>query len=285
MNRILLSLGCFLCLSAHAQQDAQPSINIDPTFSRHGIQVITNEQKGFGSALASLIGKSVIDSTGALVPYLLIVTNGSSKPIVRAIVRLVRAGSDGQPVAATSSLDTGVQKALLPGRTVVLSPSTYVAQQIFLAQRHQPVDLNTLASRAAAAFDYLASPSRYSTTTLSLDSLVFEDSTVIGPDVFDVKTETASKAKAELAVIDRLLATSSTAEIVAWLKDQSEAQETQVTKRDGTRAPDPYQYNLKSFSRATLSHIENSGIEAITQMLAAYRQQLLAQSQLKKVDN
>jgi hypothetical protein len=169
---------------------------IDPSLS--GITVIAANDSRFESAVATLIKPRDMPAFKPLLPYSVVVRNDTSRNLLGLCVvfRMIdQNGHAGGTSRNFKNFPTGRKPLLIPGQMMLVS-----VEQPRLQPRASGVRLKIGMTHP---LDYYDSSQA---VNISLDSVLFEDGTFVGPDTVDTFDRTAAELSAVQTLAKSVLA-------------------------------------------------------------------------------
>jgi hypothetical protein len=254
-----LLLGILLAFYGLLAQSA--TARISPVFARHGVHAVAAATPDGKAEIAAKIGSEVMNSMGDLGAHMAMIRNDSSNTIMSVIWIWTgvtpggrRAPMIGQSVGA--SLE-GVRRS----EFLVSAPSFPLSQMLMQRAQDRGVKMSALAS---ALTDLRNAFARFTVVEASLDSVVLDNATVLGPDEYGVIESRRASAVA-LAEISATLNdfSKSDAEVDAWL--QEIGQRAFTLKPNGL--PD-HSSGIGSAARGVRLQIAQHGRAKIARLLA-----------------
>ena len=115
------------------------------------------------------------------------------------------------------------------------------------------------------------SAARYDDVLFELDSIVFDDRMIVGPDAFDVVQQDRERNRAERMILKGLLSRldQGKQETVSWLRTVTE---DRARVNQSTGIPDFYRWAATSFATGLITMVENVAAEGV----AKYAKEALA---------
>ncbi|MCC6589516.1 MAG: hypothetical protein IT168_22655 [Bryobacterales bacterium] len=197
---ILICLGLIPAQGATAQQLSYASNSDD--YAAYGVEIKYPSSKDFAASVQSLIGPENLGRLRYLLQFCLLLKNNGSKEIMMTTLRFQSTRGDEPPAHQVIQLNggtasDGTQKNITPGSTYILGPTTLVTRAMAVAM--------TRAMPSAEATPTITDvANRFQTfdkSAMSLDSIVFSDGTVVGPDLFGVVHQNAEQTRAKRDVL------------------------------------------------------------------------------------
>jgi hypothetical protein len=172
------------------------SVEISPAFARHGVSVITSADASFESKVADLLPPAVLSELRPLLPFVIVIHNNSQAAIARTTVRYERTTGDGRMAYGWSRLDTSSKTAALaPDGTLIHTPRTDLSLAVFAVKAGKIPPQGVVAGMASQIATALFDARRFPSITVSLDSVVFANGGIVGPDNYNVLGEADATAK------------------------------------------------------------------------------------------
>ncbi len=170
----------FLSLTAsgvRAQQLPRVYVDIDPVFARHAIEVAGYLSPDFPSSFARLAGDSAT-VISKLRLYTLILKNTAGLAISEVTIRCPKIDTKGRTIQ--DAMTNVVAPTSIPLEEIVLTPEPGISMVMNSPGKSNMTTqmLQQLVELTYMRFD----PSRYSQVTVSLDSVLFIDGGMVGPD-------------------------------------------------------------------------------------------------------
>jgi hypothetical protein len=184
---------------------AQP--DVDPAFARHGVVALGYTSPAFRQSLVQLIGEENARVCERVLPETLILWNSSPSPVSMVVLRY----PDSIVVLRLADLSV----SLGPGEALVVPPDTSLTQALHFARlgRQSPIS----PQRVMGWLQQGPTPGQ---RPLSLDSVVFADGGVAGPDRTDVIVMERDREAAESEIIRHAQdASLSDADFSKWLEE------------------------------------------------------------------
>jgi hypothetical protein len=220
------------------------------------VQVFGYSSGQFQPALNSLFGPQAAAALGSIQSYVLVVTNTSGVPVVNAAVRYPRIDSSGKTIDGDMRFAFGDRLSLSPAPVFVLAPEPNLSK-VLNEWGSQPLSPQSLASMASSIAASRFNPGRFAKATVSLDSVVFSDGGVLGPDVLGFIATERAKAGAETDILTHLGDTSiSDDQLIPWL-GTFDIRAVPPDSRTGLR--NPVQVYKAAFARAVLGFVKEHG--------------------------
>ena len=246
--------GPFLCRAATPV--VQP--DIDPVFATHGIQVFPYSSDQFQGMLVGLVGPDNAAACAPLLPYTLILKNGSPTSIAIVVVRYPRVNTLGATIhgmVISRLVDTALP--LASGEGLILTPESTLNQALNqLKSPHKfPLSPREAISQASGNIQNTWSGERFPSGQVSLDSVVFADGGVVGPDRMGIVALEQGRLVIENEVMARMQDVSVTDnELVQWLTDLANAPPPDV--QSTVTAAGQIELYRKGFAKAMLSRLK-----------------------------
>ena len=178
------------------------------------IELLPGGSPEFIAALNSAADASAVALLQPIAPYSMVVRNSASEGLLAVSIRLSLKGIDGRVVTHQGVFKGSVLRSIRPGALILLAPQpglSHVLSPGGSMRIPRGADLSTrLASRA-----YLYA--QQTEISISLDSAIFPDGSIIGPDLNHTLETLNSEAGAEEAVASEVMRLDS-AEIRDYLR-------------------------------------------------------------------
>ncbi len=171
---VAFALGAILSTSMSA---GTPAISVGPSVA--GVEMISGSSPEFTQKLTDYVGPEAVSVLHPIQPYLVIVKNGASGRITGLTLRWYLTDNRGQTISNTGYF-VMVGTAARPGDMVLMSPVSGLSMLMRL-DKGRPRLLNTerlpqVISNRVQHYE------KATTVSISLDSVIFEDNTIVGPD-------------------------------------------------------------------------------------------------------
>ena len=207
---------------------ASPSVevDIDPVFGEHNIFAIGHRSPQFRDALVNLVGADNAAVCEPVLPYTLIIKNSNPMPIALIVVRYPRVESTGRPVETsfvTRIASSAMSLASADG--LIITPHSTLDQSLNHLRSSRPFPLNPQAAMNQIRSNHEGGygAQRFPHGKVSLDSVVFTDGGVVGPDRLGIITVEQGQLAIESEIIARYQDPSSTDDdLKAWLTTMSQ---------------------------------------------------------------
>lgn len=268
-SSFLIGVAASWALWAQAPISRPVKPEVHPNFAERGVLVATYSTEEFSSSVGALVGASAASTLSSLAPYSLAVTNSTRLPISAVVVRYPRVNNKGQTVEGALKFRFATKGlAFPPGSTRVFLPDSALTAYVNSGGRvpSSPAIENSRA-RVGALFD----ATRFTEVTVSLDSVVLSDGTVIGPDRADIVGEENRKRDAEARILAKLSGPFSDADATEWLKETESA--AKLATNPATGDPDLVGVYVSSLARTVLAYFKEHGRSGATDWLKAIHSQ------------
>jgi len=255
---ITLMSACF------GQSNAVVTVKVSPSFARQGIAVSTIADSDFHQKLENLLGKDVVVELNPILPYMVVLANHSQLQITKTTVRYERTTPTGRIVYGWSQLDTTAKGfvALGPGATLVHAPRSNLSQLLLSAQSATRPGSGVIAAMSAQIASEIFDSRRFISTIVSLDSTIFKNGGVVGPDYFDVIGHSEAAIKAWSDIIGKISDDSITdGKLNGWLQQQAKQSPALAQRADGSL--DHYVTAQIALARVALSRVSAQGRAAL----------------------
>lgn len=206
---------------------AAPSLTFN-NFPGSQMELIPGSSPQFLQLLTSFCGPDAVEVLRPMLPYFVMVRNNSSSTVVQVTLRVNVRYDDGLVVPNTYSLVIG-GSGVAPGESVLMTPISGLSLPI--GERASPPTLQNLDQLAEVVAQKIGSYGGTSEVSISLDSVIFSDNTVIGPDVAGKLNEKNSERRVKRQLASELLEqkpSERTAYLTAIINDPA-AQQADVT--------------------------------------------------------
>lgn len=256
---------------------AQRSIDIiSPVFARHGIHVVTGATPIGDAELAAKIGSDVMAATADIRSHVAMVRNDSPHTILDVIWIWTGITQDGRRVPMGGRTAVDPTESLKPGDFLVTGPS-FSLTKILMHRLKQP--RANLSGLPAAVTEVRNNLARYTTVEASLDSVVLDNGTVVGPDHYGLIESRRATNAAMVEISSRLNDPStSDAQLNAWLSE--------VSKRPFTLKPNglpDHSSVIGNMAQGIWRQIEQHGRAKMAVFLAEVTKENAAAKQLTHV--
>ena len=244
---------------------APATVKLDSSLANHGVTVRTASSPEFSRMLSAKLGPGTSQSLSPLHPYMLLISNDSAKVITGMLVRYTRRMTNGRMAYSDhpyGSEDLYRQMGIRPGMSVIVAPGTTVMNSLVQVQKaRETASLSNVQAQThlfqtaefASAIGELRSD-LYTDATISVDSVVFEDGTVVGPDVWGTIENHQLRSQVLSEVLFQVQDTkTSDAMLQSWLSSKA----GQNFLSSGTL--DHYVYNQSELARMAQQAIKLNG--------------------------
>jgi len=214
------------------------------------------------SKTASISATALPSALGALLAYSVLVHNSSKRPIAGVVVFYAFNGQPPNTLGGAQLLWTKYAddpKMLQPGTTRLFTPSHGLAQQINWGMLSLPLSSNQQASIARDLSYY----QNASSVAVYLDSVVFSNGEMVGPDVYGLMNQWNQHNQADSEVFNAILTLSGSA-LQSALTAMSQAKPAQPETTPETR--DWHAWELRTLASSYLQYISNAGEAAAKQL-------------------
>ena len=276
-----IALVMLLAGRASLAQNPPPMVQVDigPAFGRHGVGVIGYSMPEYPGLLRQVIGTVSAETIAAIQPFTLLIRNGGSLPIAKLVIGYPRSSSSGQLVDGWMMYTMADRDlTLAPGTTLVFTPDSEITRSLNRGGREQ-VSSQTLGAQSSAAVQNKFDRNRFPSATVSLDSIVLSDGSVIGPDRYGIIGFETRKADAENEVLNRLLDSSISDSDVA----QRLAEVVKKTHAPGV-TPDPVLIYQSALARTISQYLTSLGRSGTAQWLRQIQATRMPASRLHRVE-
>lgn len=163
-------------------------------YRTYGVEAQYPSYAGFENSVRSLIGSANFTRFKYPLQFCLLLTNNSAQAIILTTLRLQSTRGNEPPAYQTVQLNgapssDGAQQAIEPRSTAILGPTTLITRAVAAATTRA-----LFSTEATPIITDLASRFQtFQNTVLSLDSIVFPDGTVVGPDFWASFTRTRNR--------------------------------------------------------------------------------------------
>jgi hypothetical protein len=255
--KLVVTVLCFwLSAAIHAAATPEVTTNIDPVFAQHGIQVLAYSSSQFQPTLNRLLGETAAGSLISVQPYILLLVNNSGSVLVKAVVRYPRINTSGETIDGDMRYTFGDLLSRSSGSTMILVPEPSLSRTLNdpANRSSSPQSLSSMANAIVSSkFD----PARFSKATVSLDSVILADGTVLGPDALGIIGIEKAKSAAETDILAHLEDdTVSDTQLLDWLST-FDARTIPPDSRTGLQ--NEVQIYKASFAGAVLRFIKEHG--------------------------
>lgn len=245
---------------------------ISPVFQKYKVLVACGDEAEGVSTLNKALGEDIVSQLRTILPFLLVVQNNNTegRAIVRLISRVDRFTPAGELIPGISSVQmpgSGIRN----GELFILTPSGEMTQALNAKARGKvtSIDVAELQKRALARID----SSRFPKAEVSLDSVVFNDGTVLGPDRFGVVDQQTARIRAQSLIADKVLDdTLSDLALSQWLKQVGHR--GPVFKPGSKTEQDHYQTAFGSFAVAIDQQLNDIGRQRLKKYVSDLKAQL-----------
>lgn len=245
-----------LCIPATMALNAQPAVSFEDR-TNSGVALLIPGSTDFLEALSSHVDSDGRDALRPIEPYLAIVRNDTGRPLVAAVVRYERLNRTGQIFYANSiwlTTQNQERRKAQPGEKILIGPFGGFSRLLRDRLRLQdPAVASSDVARRAAEFAEEAA------VRITLDSVVFDDGTLLGPDKagLEWKLREYLRAERELrAEILRLPHASRRQHLIGIVEDAEFAVELELQPADAHGA------HRAGTARVLLNLLENAPSEA-----------------------
>jgi hypothetical protein len=253
MLGILLACHWLLAQSATA--------SISPVFARYGVHVVTGATPEGKAEILARIGSEVMERMAGSSAHIAMIRNDSGNRIMSAIWIWTGVTADGRRAPMVGHSSGGSPEGVKRGEFLVSAPTLALSQMLMQRVQEPNAKLSALPPAVAELKNGLA---RFAVVEASLDSVVLDNGTVLGPDEYGV-IESRRASGVALAEISARLNdfTQSDVEVDAWLQE--------IGKRAFTLKPSglpDHSSGIGSAARSVRMHIGQHGRAKIAQLLA-----------------
>jgi hypothetical protein len=251
---------------ALAANDVQ--LEISPAFAAHDINAVGYTDPTFRQRLDNLIGAANSAAISPVLPVILLIENQGVLPIVQATIRYPRRTTSGVTVEGMRTFNFG-ENDVTRYKTVALSPDGLLAEWFRDLANHRSIPTASLTRQAEQVANSLFHPLRFPSATVSLDSVVLKDGSVIGPDRHGILAIEKGKAESDRELISQLRnAALSESDISQWLSNVSKEARQQGLARDPkTGLPDAVKLHKANTADLIVKQIAAYGRFAAAQWL------------------
>ena len=212
-----------------------PSADIAPIFARQNVSVVTFNDGTFQSKLGNLLPTDLQGELTPLLPYLVIIENHSQLPIVAIRLRYERTSTAGQVANVWVKLDTQPRTDLGPGASLIGGPRSDLVQALWSVRAAKRPDPGLLAVKSSQIYGEFFDSRRVAATVVSLDSIVFANGGVVGPDRYDSIGENTASAAALKEILAKISDPSvSDKDLDDWLKSRASQSIRSIAMTDGS---------------------------------------------------
>ncbi len=201
MIKSVLGLCVHVGLISTIIKAAPPSIAVN-NFSGSPIEVISSSSPLFMQLLTTFCGSNTVEILRPILPYVVIARNNSSSTIVLITVRVNLEDTNGSVVANTYSLAIR-GSGTAPGELVLMTPvsglSRPLKHQVWTPSLQNADHLSEVISDKVRRYEEM------SAVRISLDSVIFSDDSLIGPDLAGKLTEENTERSARRQLASELL--------------------------------------------------------------------------------
>ena len=244
--------AAFVALSTCCQlMSAMPSITYTYP-EKSGISINEASGSAFAAAIGNWLSPETKELLRPILPNSVIVNNQTDKAIVAVCVRWTLTDLEGRVTVDDMTLQTLIKDRRFmadPGGAVFMSPYTALNRKIELGKGTRVMestfkwpDLNRYAGQRAI--------------NISIDSVIFEDGTIIGPDQNKTAEKLSAWLRAEKEIVDQVLSKQGEA-LKQYLMSVSS------TKVDGSMLQGSsekfYNDRTTSFSKTLLGLLQREG--------------------------
>jgi len=209
--------------------------DISPAFARQNVTVTTFADAAFQAKLSALMPAGVISELNQILPYILIIENHAQLPITKITARFERARADGSLIQCWAQADLRGAGVLAPEGVMIHTPRSDLSQTLLAIRSGKSPPPGNVASLAAQILSSLFDSRRFLSTVVSLDSIVFSNGGVVGPDKFDVIAQATASEDALSAVLQQVSdASLNDSELNAWLQQQATQPAALAAQPDGS---------------------------------------------------
>jgi hypothetical protein len=239
-------------------QAVDVQVELSPDLAAHGIKAIGYTDPQHKALLNNLIGSNNTDAIASILPLILIVINDGNIPIVQLTIRYPRTTPDGSPIEGVQAYNFDSF-----GRytTFALSPDGLLTDWFRkLATDHGAVASLQLTNQSNQLLKFNFNPVRFPKTTVSLDSVILSDGTVIGPDRHNVIALETAKAAVDAELLGKLndLSTSDD-DLRKWLTDLTGDIKQGRVIAPNTGNPDEAKIYRSNLAKLTLTQLSSHG--------------------------
>jgi hypothetical protein len=222
------SIGtCFLFGVVTTIMTAAPSITFS-NFPGSQMELIPGSSPQFMQLLTSFCGPDAVEVLRPMLPYFVMVRNNSSSTIVQPTIRVTLKGYDGSVVTNTYSLKIG-GSGVPPGELVLMTPISGLS--VPMKQNARTPKLQNVDHRSDAIAEKVQRWDETSEVSISLDSVIFSDDSLIGPDLAGKLNEKNSERRVTRQLASELLERkpSERTAYLAAISNDLKAQQADVT--------------------------------------------------------
>ena len=223
---------------------------IDPQFRKYGVEAYAANAPEFQSKVIEALGLENTGLSAAALPYSIVITNHAAVPITAVVIRLLGTGVNGQPIDVEQVQRLGNGAIFGAGKTLLFSHDSNLTQA-FIAKQ----GIREAVSRASSGIATIARNQK--TPGIVLDSVVFADGTVVGPDQVGIIARDQAYRAAEVDVMAKVEDQSITDDaLLQWLASFA----PRDPGRDARGNRDMVQAHKAIFaSRAVVQSIQHQG--------------------------
>lgn len=197
---------------------AQTAVSkVSPVFARYGIHADTGATATGAAALAGKLGPDVMASIDSVRSHVALIRNEGPHTIQDVVWIWTGITSDGQRVPMGGRTAIGSPEGIKPGDFLITGPSFPLAKLLMHRAKQPRADM---AGLPAAVEQVRQNLSRYRTVEASLDVVLLDGGTVLGPDQYGL-IDSRNATNAATAEISAKLNDSSIsdADVDAWLAE------------------------------------------------------------------
>ncbi len=185
------------------RMSSMPQISYGPLIS--GIELLPGTSPEFEMTLRSFADADSVSSIRPIIPYSIVVKNNTTRPLIGITVRFYLAGASGRTVWHQMTVGTRSNRAsnlIAPGEAVLVTPETGLNAVLRPGLSLHTSDVPILKARLAKHAHLYSQQERL---TISVDSVIFENGDVVGPDNARMLQMLNAWAAAEDAVTQQVL--------------------------------------------------------------------------------
>ena len=268
---------------------ANTSVVTDGSFERHGISVAdpSKQPEILAKLLPSTVASGIFfQNISPLLPFTLVIDNKGTLPISAVTVRYEKTTPANTVAEETTFFDTRAHRGregLLPGSHWIVVPDSRIADDLQRLQSGlQPrTDLTeTDVKRILNRFEQR----RFSHVAMILDSVVFENGSVLGPDQWGIIAQQQAERSAAQRALKNLSDSSLTDEqLSSWLQEQ--ANEPFLIHPENHPIYDHDKYSEHSLAATVRQTLKTRGRAKATELVSNLILKQNQEKQLTRLEN
>jgi hypothetical protein len=227
---------------------ATPAISVGSSVA--GIDMISGSSPEFTQNLTDHVGPEAVSVLQPIQPYLVMVRNGGSDRITGLTIRWNLTDNRGQTISNTGLFEM-VGTAAEPGEMVLMAPVSGLS--MLMRRAKERPRLQNTEKLVEVITIKLQHYGKATAVSISLDSVIFDDNTIVGPDVAgkfgEINSERATKRQLATELLKKSPAERS-AYLAAITDDSSEPA---ATAEDVSSQRKRIAYMLQSMIEASAS--------------------------------